>query len=57
MALIRWGSVTDINFWGIKITLNWTDTLILIPIVISIIYCLINYQLLKIAKLYDLIYR
>lgn len=58
VVLIRWEAVTDgIPFLGVNITLSRIDMLILMPIVISIIYFLINYQLLRIAKLQDMINR
>lgn len=46
------GSVIDISFLGIKITLKRIDMLIYIPILTSFIYFLINYQLHRIANVY-----
>jgi hypothetical protein len=52
VALIHWGSVTDISFLGAKIALNRVDMLILMPIVIALIYILIDHKLLRIAEVY-----
>lgn len=50
------GSVTDINFIGVNLALNKTDMLIFVPILVSIVFILINFQLIKIAEVYRHIY-
>lgn len=57
VVLISWRALNNIPFGGAEITLSRTNTLMLMPIVLSIIYFLISYQLLRIAKLQDMINR
>ena len=51
-ALLYLGAVNEIGFFGTKIALSKSDMLILISLVISIYYILINYQLNRIANVY-----
>ncbi|VVB86059.1 Uncharacterised protein [uncultured archaeon] len=52
MVLFQWGSIADIYFFGAKLNLNNANMLIFLPILLTIIYILINYQLLGIAEVY-----
>ncbi|NOR47862.1 MAG: hypothetical protein GQ533_07435 [Methanosarcinaceae archaeon] len=53
VVLFQWGSVTEISFLGAKLALNKTNILIFIPILISIIYILIDFQLIRVKEVYS----
>lgn len=56
VALFQFGSVTKLSFLGADFVLNKINIFIFIPVLISIIYIFINFQLVRIAEVYRLIH-
>jgi hypothetical protein len=52
VVLVRWGSVSNINLLGAKITISEEEALVYVPILLSLTYVLIDYELIRIAQVY-----
>ena len=51
-ALFKWGAVTKMDVLGIELAANGANILVVVPIAMSILYIIINYQLLIIGTIF-----